>query len=92
MVLIGEGEVQSLQEQGLVGQIGREARQDSSIKDLRVLLCDGVGDDAAKRVSSADNFLELRVAEVALTKGLCKSVCNLNFERALDGENGVWFV
>jgi hypothetical protein len=56
------------------------------------LFGDGVGDDAAERVSSAYNLLELDVAELTLSERVGQNASYLDLERALNGLDWIRFV
>lgn len=53
---------------------------------------DGVGDDAAERVAAGGDFLELVVAELAISEGSSQDVCDLDLEGSLDGLDWVWLI
>lgn len=56
------------------------------------MLGDGVGDDAAERVAACSDFLELVVAELAVSERVGQGVGNLDLKRSLDGLDWVWLV
>jgi len=56
------------------------------------LLGNGIRDDAAERVAASSNFLELVVAKLAIAKGVGQDASDLDFERSLNGLNGVRLV
>ena len=92
LVLVREREVQGLQEERLGREVGGEAGEDGGVEGVRVLFCDGVGDDAAEGVAARGDFLELVVAELAASEGGGQDVGDFDFERCLDCLDGVWFV
>jgi hypothetical protein len=92
LVLVRKSQIESLQEEGLGGEVGGEAGEDGGVEGVWVLLCDGVGDDAAEGVAAGGDFLELVVAELAAAERGGQDVSDFDFEGGLDGLDGVWFV
>ena len=92
LVRIRKSEVQGLQEQGLAGEVGGVACEDRGVEGRGVLLCDGVGDDAAEGVADSDHLLEFHVAEGAFAERARQGVGDFDFERGLYGLDRVWLL